>query len=340
MKRAAVSIIVPAYNAQGTLEPCLAALRGAMSAGDELILFDDGSTDATGAIATAAGARIITGERRATGPANGRNIAAWAATREQLLFVDADVVLHADAIDLLARAMTAAGATAAFGSYDDAPRSRRAPSLYANLRHHYVHQHGHRAATTFWSGIGMIERAVFLEAGGFDVDQFAFPSIEDVELGMRLIGSGRKIVLVPEAQGAHWKEWSLWRVWHTDVVRRALPWSRLIADGQVAAPDLNLSHAERMLAALALLVPFCLVVGLAWRPAWLGGLAAAFLYLLYNRRFFGFLAKRLAPGKLIAAVVMHWCYHIYASITFAAVLAATRLGLRGRSSAPRAPTTQ
>lgn len=338
--RRPVSIVVPAYNAQATVGECLVALRAAMGPDDELILFDDGSTDETRAIAHRSGARIIVGEQRAVGPAHGRNVAARAAANDRLLFVDADVILHPDAIDLLAGAMDRSGASAAFGSYDDQPRSLRATSLYANLRHHFTHQHGQQEATTFWSGIGMIDKSAFVGAGGFDVAQFAYPSIEDVELGMRLIAARQRIILVPEAQGTHWKDWGLWRVWHTDVVRRALPWSRLIADGQVATPDLNLSHSERLLAALALAIPLLMAMGLIWRAAMLLALATAMLYIWGNRRFFGFLAKHLPAPKLVAAVAMHWCYHIYASATFALVLIATKLGLRSKASSAAVSATR
>ena len=323
-----MSIIVPAYNAADTLTECLQALREAMTAKDELIVFDDGSTDNTPAIAQAAGAKVLSNPGAPKGPAHGRNTAAAAATKPWLLFIDADVILHQDAIELLAGATKETDSSAAFGSYDDQPRSLRTTSLYANLRHHFVHQQGQQRASTFWSGIGLIERMTFLKAGGFDVRQFSHPSIEDVELGMRLVSAGYRIVLVPQAQGTHWKDWSLWRVWHTDVIRRALPWSRLIADGKVATSDLNLAHSERRLAALALSVPLFATLGIIWRGALLVSVAALILYVLGNRRFFAFLARRLPLGKLLGAIVMHWCYHIYASVTFAAVLMATKLGLR------------
>ncbi len=182
------------------------------------------------------------------------------------MFVDADVIIHPDAIDRLAEEVGKAGVVGAFGSYDDHPRSKRLPALYANLRHHFVHQSGSRDATTFWSGIGLIETEAFREFGGYDEAMFAHPSIEDVELGMRLINSGKKIRLVPEAQGTHWKDWTLWRVWHTDVVRRALPWCRLIADGQLAVPDLNLAKKERALGLAALSIPIFLVGGFFSSP--------------------------------------------------------------------------
>ena len=330
--RAGVSVVVPAYNAQATLTDCLSALRAAMGPDDELILFDDGSTDQTGSIAAAAGARVLNETKPAQGPAHGRNQAARTASRNRLLFVDADVILHNDAVDLLAREMDSGGAVAAFGSYDDRPRSLRATSLYANLRHHFVHQHGQRDATTFWSGIGMIETQAFLDAGGYNHVMFRHPSIEDVDLGMRLKAKGHRISLVPEAQGTHAKDWSLWQVWHTDVMRRALPWSCLIADGAAAPADLNLAKAERRLAILALALPTLLLVAVFWWGAAVAALAAVMLYLFGNRHFFGFLTRRLSPGQLIVAAMMHWCYHMYASITFASVLIATRFGLRRAST--------
>ena len=51
-----------------------------------------------------------------------------------------------------------------------------------------------------------------------------------------------------------------------------------------------------------------------------------------NRKFFGFLAKRLPFPGLVVAVAMHWCYHIYATATFVLVQVTTKLHLRTPSS--------
>ena len=326
--RDAVSVIVPAYNAEATLFECLKALQAAMQPQDELIVFDDGSTDSTRSIAEAAGARIISNPGFPRGPGHGRNMAAKSATKIYLMFIDADVITHADTIDRLVAEAGKTGAVAAIGSYDDNPRSKRLPALYANLRHHFVHQSGRREATTFWSGIGLMKADVFREFGGYDDVLFKHPSIEDVELGMRLINAGRRIRLVPEAQGTHWKDWTLWRVWHTDVVRRALPWCRLIADGQLAEPDLNLARKERILALLALGVPATLVAGIFVHIIWIATAVLLALYVAGNMPFVRLLAKRMNPLQLIGAVAMHLCYHIYASCTYAGVILATRLGIR------------
>ncbi len=323
-----VAIIVPAYNAEATLTACLDAIAALTRKVDELIVYDDGSTDRTNTIATLAGARVIRNDSAPRGPAYGRNAAARVAESDVLLFVDADVVIAPDALERMLADMLRAGAGAAFGSYDDQPRSQRATSLYANLRHHFVHQNGARDATTFWSGMGMIDRRVFLDIGGYDAVRFAHPSIEDIELGVRLIADGHRIRLVPEALGKHCKDWSLWRVWHTDIVRRAYPWSCLIADKRTAGADLNVSTRERITAALALAVPRFVLAAL-WHPsALLGAGAALAAYLYCNRVFFRFLASRLSLSAWLVAVGMHWCYHIYATATFVIVMLGTKLHLR------------
>lgn len=331
-ERPTVTVIVPAYNAQATIAPCLDAIHAAMQPGDELIVYDDGATDDTNAIAKAAGARILRNEGSPKGPGFGRNAAARAAATDLILFVDADVVIAPDVLDLLAGEIGRTGAIAAFGSYDDHPRSDRYTSLYANLRHHFVHQNGPCEATTFWSGIGMIDRKTFLAFGGYDTALFVHPSIEDVELGVRLKSRGHRIRLVHQAFGTHCKDWSLWRVWHTDVVRRAYPWSALIADGRTAGIDLNVATGERITAFLAVASLICLLASPFYGPALIAAAFFALGYGIRNRKFFGFLAKRLPVGGAVVAVAMHWCYHIYATATFVIVQVMTKLRLRAPSN--------
>ncbi|MGD9810365.1 MAG: glycosyltransferase family 2 protein [Sphingobium sp.] len=334
-----VTVIIPAYNARATLPACLKAISGMNRPADEVLLFSDGSTDETDKIAREAGVTVIRNDGAPRGPGHGRNQAALHAKSDLLLFVDADVVISPEALERLVADMRANGAKAAFGSYDDAPWSQRVTSLYANLRHHYVHQQSKREAKTFWSGLGLMDREVFLAAGGFDVEMFAHPSIEDIELGARVIAAGHRIRLVPEALCKHWKDWSLWRVWHTDVVRRAMPWSRLIVDGKAGEADLNISWVERVKSLLALATVLSLLAALV--TVWFGpvvepalfltaALVCALLYIWLNRAFFGFLAKRLGVVRSLGAMAMHLCYHIYAPVTFVLISLEKKLGLRGR----------
>ena len=316
---ATLAVIIPAYNAAATLPDCLAALTRSIRQPDEIILFDDGSTDATAEIARASGARVLTNGRRAQGPAIGRNFAAGASSSDIIAFVDADVAVSPQALGLLEAPLLAGEALASFGSYDDRPKSRRLSALYANLRHHWVHQHGNREAFTFWSGLGAIRSYTFRTSGGFETS-FDKPSIEDVELGIRIVESGGHIRLVKEAVGTHCKDWGIVQLWRTDILQRAIPWALLMKEGRGRADDLNISARERAAAVAAHCVWLAALLA-AWRPPWWPALPLAVAaYVVLNARFFSFLLRTGGLSTGIGGAVLHWCYHLYASVTYALVV--------------------
>jgi glucosyl-3-phosphoglycerate synthase len=91
---ARVSVCVPARNeaatVAGVVSPLVAALDGPEPLVDEVIVVDDGSTDGTGPIARALGARVV---RRSSGAGKGAAMAeaVRVATGDIVVFVDADV---------------------------------------------------------------------------------------------------------------------------------------------------------------------------------------------------------------------------------------------------------
>lgn len=86
----AVSVVVPARDAAATLPRTLRALAAqAVPGGHEVVVVDDGSVDATGELAAAAGARVVR-LAQALGPAGARNAGVAATTAPLLAFTDAD----------------------------------------------------------------------------------------------------------------------------------------------------------------------------------------------------------------------------------------------------------
>ena len=186
----------------------------------EIIVVDDGSTDGTGDLARSFGATVVSLAGGPHGPAAARNRGALEATGDILVFLDADVAVHTTTLERIADHFAVAPDVAAlFGSYDDRPAEPGIVSRYKNLLHHFTHQHSRADAKTFWAGCGAIRREVFVECGGFD-ERFRRPSIEDIDLGLRLWQAGHRIRSCPEIQATHLKRWTLAGLIHTDVFLR------------------------------------------------------------------------------------------------------------------------
>jgi glycosyltransferase involved in cell wall biosynthesis len=280
-----LSAIVPATNAPPTLPACLAALEAAVEPGDEVIVVE---------------------EAPAPGPAAARNAGAERAGGDVLVFVDADVVVHPDSLDRIRRAFaTDDGLDAVFGSYDDAPTADGLVSGFRNLLHHHVHQTSPGPATTFWAGLGAVRKAAFDAEGGFDAARYREPSVEDIELGMRLVASGRRIRLDPAIQGTHLKSWTLVSMLHTDFARRGVPWVELLLERRGSASALNLGWRHRLSAAAAVSGAVALVAAKP-RPA----LAAGAVLVLLNADLYALLGRRLGSRGAVAGVGLHALHHL------------------------------
>jgi GT2 family glycosyltransferase len=262
-----VSVIVPVHNGGDDLRRCLEAIAASNRPPFECILVDDASTDGQAeALSQRHGARLLR-QSRQRGPAAARNAGAVAASGDLLMFVDADVLLHADAIDRAVHAFeNDAELGAVFGSYDERPADPGLLSRYRNLYHHWNHQIGNEVASTFWTGCGAVRRDLFRSLGGFS-EAFARPSIEDIEFGYRLRAAGHPIRLLKDMRCTHLKRWTLGNMVHTDIFLRGKPWVELLQRFEDAPNDLNLGWQARVATGCTGLLLLSLAV-LAWfRPA-------------------------------------------------------------------------
>jgi hypothetical protein len=246
------------------------------------------------------------------GPAAARNHGAASATGDILFFCDSDVLVPLDFFGHLSAALARhPQAAGIIGSYDERPEYPGAVSQYRNLLHHFAHQQNPGPSATFWTGCGALRRSVFSACGGFDTVRYPRPSIEDVELGLRLTNAGHLLVLEPSLQVTHLKHWRPLALLRTDLLDRAVPWSRLLLTGEARAAGLQ--SAAGMQAAVGASGVLLLCLGAAaFAPLAATAVAAcaASLFLFLNRKFYRFLSKLRGPRFLLAAIPWHFLHHL------------------------------
>ena len=116
---ARISVVVPIYDVEAYLPDCLRSLAAQTLSDLEVVMVDDGSTDASAAVAErfAARDRRFRLIRQANaGLGHARNTGVAAATGELLAFVDSDDVVPCDAYERLAGSLDRSGSDFASGN--------------------------------------------------------------------------------------------------------------------------------------------------------------------------------------------------------------------------------
>jgi glycosyltransferase involved in cell wall biosynthesis len=169
-RRPALALCIPGFNAGRYLPRLLSSARAQTTAFDEILVYDDGSSDDTAEVAEALGARVIRGGIN-RGCAFGKNALAAAASSDWVHFHDADDDLYPHFVEVAARWMGGAGShdvvMIAYADQDEdgvTLRERRFDDWALRvdpIRETILEQH---------NNCGIYRREAFLAAGGFDVD--------------------------------------------------------------------------------------------------------------------------------------------------------------------------
>lgn len=169
--RPSVSIIIPTLNEERYLPRLLAAIRAQTRQPLEIIVSDGGSTDATQAIAAAAGVNIV---QSMAGVANQRNAGVRAASADTLVFMDADVSFDPDFLQKFCKMC------------DRRSLSVACPFFVADSRNPVLQVFYALLSTVFWitqrirpTGGGnciLVRSAIFKKVGGF-VPSYTFEDI-------------------------------------------------------------------------------------------------------------------------------------------------------------------
>lgn len=310
----ALSVIIPVFNGEATIGACLMALYASEFRDFEVFVVDDKSTDDSALIARAFPCRLIQCPVN-VGPGAARNLAVPHACGKYLFFLDADILIEPDSLGQIVSALDSRSEIdALFGSFHADSVPANFYSRYKNLVHHYTHQNSREEAATFCGGFGAIRREVFLAAGGFD-SQCRF--LEDVEMGIRLRQSGRRIWLHKKLRFFHCKRYTLVGLIRSDLFQRAVPWTRLILRTGAIRNDLN----TRTFHVLSVPIAFLLLAGLP-AVAFANGVFAWFwllvVFVALNRGFLACARREFGIWFALRAATM--CWIIYLSCGFGVIL--------------------
>lgn len=191
---AAISVVIPHYNASATLEATVATVQSAARAEAvriETIVVDDGSTDGHRARLDALrdqGVVVIFGERN-SGRSSAVNLGAASATCDLLLILDCDCrpgsnSFFSSHLKAIAHADVSLGGLLAmegdfWGRYQDLAVERRLGQFEAGI------------PFTFTTQNVLVKRSVFLAVGGYDPAYTRY-GFEDRDLLIRLHESGAR----------------------------------------------------------------------------------------------------------------------------------------------------
>ena len=209
-----VSVVVCTYNGARTIRDCLDGLSRLDYPDYEVIVVDDGSTDATGVIARQYDCRLIQTENQ--GLANARNTGLAAATGEIIAYLDDDAYPDPEWLTYLAATFLRTGYAGVGGPNIAPPGDGPIAECVARAPGGPVHVLVTDREAEHIPGCNMAFRKSCLEAiGGFD-PQFRTAG-DDVDVCWRLQERGWTLGFHPAAMVWHHRRNSLRTYWRQQI---------------------------------------------------------------------------------------------------------------------------
>ncbi len=305
-----ISIVIPAFNEEKNIARCLDALHHQIDGKSdcEIIVVDDGSTDATRTIAQANGARVI--QQPNQGAAAARNEGVRIARGDIVLFTDADCKPAPNWVAAMVMPFSDSSVVGSGGMKRTHQREFMPRFIQLEFDYRYDQVRAHRYIDFVDSGTAAYRRGIFLKNNGFDT---GLKDAEDVELSFRLSEQGFKMAFASDAIVYREHPTSLWeylRLKFTYAYWRSFVYRRF---PQKIASDSRTPQTQKIQSVLALLLPFAILALFIWSQAALVVAAIVILLLAttfpfvvryWNRdRTVALLAPILIP---LAAIAVGW----------------------------------
>ncbi len=275
--RPTVSVVIPVRDAEDSVGRLVTTIFAQRSADQslEVLVVNDGSTDRTAAVASAAGARVIDVPDSTGNPARARNLGAREAVGQFLIFLDVDCVPEPGWLEAILTShdtgwRCVGGALSMPGGLSLMSRL----DYYCGWYHSHEKQAAHHTAQHPPCNLG-IERALFLETSGFTETQPIAYAHEELAWQHELHVRGVQILFQPAARVGHHNRKGL-----GNVLRRSYRWAYSAVESKrgTGITRWGWLHRSPLLAALiaiplipvhaAYIVACWIRVGV-WEPLWL-----------------------------------------------------------------------
>jgi glycosyltransferase involved in cell wall biosynthesis len=296
-----MSVIVPAYNSEATIEACLASIRQSTYRDYELIVVDDGSPDRTAVMAGPYADTVLRFlENRGAGAA--RNHGILAARGEIIVNIDADVVIRPDTLSVMRDFFAARpDVDAITGLLAEEHPHPEFFSQYKNLYMHHIFRRLPESVTFLYGSAHALRResADFL----YDAD---IKRANDTALGQKLLRCGKSIALVKQLEVVHLKRHD-WRSFIKNDFLIPFDWGRIFVKYQgwkeLGRKGSGYAHARPGQLASVMLAPtlvLLFVLTLAGHVHFVYPALGGAVWFLLNRTFIAYLTQ--ARGLAFGAV--------------------------------------
>lgn len=195
-----ITVVVPAYNAAGTIDACVNSLRGLHGdARVEIVVVDNASTDGTVDRLRAWGNNVRVLHEATRGPAAARNCGVRDARGRLVAFTDADCTVDPGWLDALVAPLSDSGVGVVGGpilSRLGGNRIERFGERIHDQRRAIEDDTPPYVASANWAS----RREVLLEVGLFDEQ---LRRGQDVDLAWRIVRAGYRLAYAPTATVRH-----------------------------------------------------------------------------------------------------------------------------------------
>lgn len=210
-----ISVVIPMYNAEGTIAQTLEGLKSQATKDFEVIVIDDGSTDAAPQLVAQFSKqsdlpiRLIRQEN--SGPAKARNLGVEHSNGKLIIFLDSDCIPPPNWVEAMASPLKGSivGCNCGYKVKNDSSLVARYIDYEIAKRHQNIVG---KNIDTIGSYSASFVKDVFQAAGGFNTEYTA-ASTEDFDLAFKVTRMGYNLLFTSETFVYHY---------HPDSLRRYL----------------------------------------------------------------------------------------------------------------------